>query len=64
MLAPDLGASLRLTGSMSPFNPNAPLKLNHNQVMLGMVQETESGEDHEAQRNRNIDLADLQSLFA
>ena len=31
--------------------------------MLG-AQETETEEDMEAQRNRNIDLADLQSLLA
>ena len=48
---------------MSASMHGNPLLKNTNMIMLG-IQETESAEDTEAQRNRNINLQELQSLFA
>ncbi len=54
IMAPDLGSSI---GSRT---------LNQNQkiIMLGLNNEAESQEDMEAQRNRNINLMELQSLLS
>ena len=56
MLAPDLkGIS---------FGSKNVLAKNQHMITLGGIAEAESQEDLEAQRNRNINLNDLQSLLA
>ena len=54
ILAPDLGSSL----NSKPL----PLQRNNQLITLGLT-EAESTEDVEAQRNRNINLNELQSLL-
>jgi len=53
-MAADLGSSI---GSRS-------LQSNQKKIMIGFNNEAESQEDMEAQRNRNINLSELQSLLS
>ena len=54
IMAADLGSSI---GSRS-------LQSNQKKIMIGFNNEAESQEDMEAQRNRNINLSELQSLLS